>query len=195
MAVDASGQKMTAAARRQQLLAIASEEFARGGLHGTSTDTIARRAGITQTYVFRLFGSKKRLFIAVVTTAFQRMTDGMRGAAGSSSGLDALALMGRHYDRMLSDRTGLLLQLQGLAACDDEEVREAVRHSFAAMWQTVAEVTGLDAVTVKTFLAFGMLLDASAAMELKELDETWARGIRTRIRPNLFKHITIETNT
>ena len=180
--------------RRQQVLRIAAEEFAAGGLHGTPAEVIARRAGITQAYVFRMFGTKKALFIEVVTAAFGRMTDGLRAAARDLTGLDALALMGAQYNELLADRTSLLLQLQGFAACGDDEVREAVRGSFARMWQTVSEVTGLAPVTVKTFLAFGMLLNSNAALQAGELDEPWAAGVRTRIRPGLFEHITTETN-
>ena len=187
-------QRMSGQDRRQQVLRIAAEEFAAGGLHGTPAEVIARRAGITQAYVFRMFGTKKALFIEVVTAAFGRMTDGLRAAARDLTGLDALALMGAQYNELLADRTSLLLQLQGLAACGDDEVREAVRGSFARMWQTVSEVTGLAPVTVKTFLAFGMLLNSNAALQAGELDEPWAAGVRTRIRPGLFEHITTETN-
>jgi AcrR family transcriptional regulator len=180
--------------RRQQVLRIAAEEFAAGGLHGTSAEVIARRAGITQAYVFRMFGTKKALFIDVVMAAFGRMTDGMRDAARGQTGLDALALMGAQYNELLADRTALLLQLQGFAACGDGEVRDAVRDGFARMWQTVSEVTGLAPVTVKAFLAFGMLLNSNAALQAGELDEPWAAGVRTRISPGLFEHITAETN-
>ena len=190
----AQTQKMTAAERRAQILVIAAEEFAAGGLRGTSTETIARRAGITQAYVFRLFGSKRNLFIHVVQAAFDRVTEGMRTAAGSDSGLEALKAMGRTYDALLADRTALLLQLQGFAAASDPEVRDAVRASFARMWHTVQETTGLDPVTVKSFLAFGMLLNNGAALEVREVDEPWAGGVRTPIQPGLFKHITTETN-
>src|SRR5690242_3058650 len=186
--------KMTADERRAQILAIAAEEFAAGGLHGTSTETIARRAGITQAYIFRLFGSKKNLFVQVVQAAFDRLTDGMRAAAGNGSGLDALSAMGLTYDALLADRTALLLQLQGFAAASEPEVRDAVRASFARMWHTVADVTGLDPVTVKTFLAFGMLLNNAAALELRDVGEPWAQGVRTRIHPGLFAHITSEAN-
>jgi AcrR family transcriptional regulator len=185
---------MTGKQRRAQVLRIAAEEFAIGGLHGTSTEVIARRAEITQTYVFRLFGTKKDLFIEVVRAAFDRMTEGMREVAGTATGLDALTLMGAHYDAMLADRTGLLLQLQGFAASGDAGVREAVRASFGRMWQAVSEITGLDPVTVKTFLAFGMLLNNGAAIEARDVDEPWALGVATRIQPGLFTHITAETN-
>ncbi|ACU73443.1 transcriptional regulator, TetR family [Catenulispora acidiphila DSM 44928] len=185
---------MTADERRAQILAIAAQEFALGGLHGTSTETIARRAGITQAYVFRLFGSKRALFIQVVRSAFEQLTGAMREAAGELRGLDALSAMGTTYDALLGDRTALLLQLQGFAAASEPEVRDAVRESFAGMWRLVADTTGLDPVTVKTFLAFGMLLNNGAALELRELEEPWAQGVRTRIQPGLFTHITSETN-
>ncbi|HET9171199.1 MAG TPA: TetR/AcrR family transcriptional regulator [Actinospica sp.] len=186
--------KMTAAERRAQILAIAAQEFALGGLHGTSTETIARRAEITQAYVFRLFGSKKNLFIQVVTAAFDQLIDGMRDAAGDRAGIAALAEMGRTYDELLADRTALLLQLQGFAAASEPEVRDAVRERFSRMWDLVSEKTGLDPVGVKSFLAFGMLLNNGAALEVRATDEPWAHGVRTRIQPSLFEHITSETN-
>ncbi|HTJ68642.1 MAG TPA: TetR/AcrR family transcriptional regulator [Actinospica sp.] len=189
-----TAKKMTADQRRAQILAIAAEEFALGGLHGTSTETIARRAEITQAYVFRLFGSKKNLFIQVVTEAFDRLVDGMRDAAGERTGLAALAEMGRTYDELLADRTALLLQLQGFAAASDPEVRDAVRDRFSRMWHTVADTTGLDPVTVKSFLAFGMLLNNGAALGVREVDEPWAAGVSTRIQRGLFEHINSETN-
>ena len=50
--------RQTADERREEVLAAAVEEFGRAGFHGASTDAIARRAGISQPYLFRLFGSK-----------------------------------------------------------------------------------------------------------------------------------------
>jgi AcrR family transcriptional regulator len=184
--------RMSGQDRRQQVLQIAAEEFAGGGLHGTSTEVIARRAEITQAYVFRLFGTKKALFLEVMTAAFDRLTEEMRAAAGDGTGLAALARMGARYNELLADRTALLLQLQGFAACGDPEVRDAVRESFGRMWRTVAEATGLDPVTIKAFLAFGLLLSNGAALQVAELDQPWAEGVRTRIRPGLFDHITTE---
>ena len=185
---------MTGEQRREQVLAIAEREFAAAGLRGASTETIARAAGITQAYVFRLFGTKKQLFLECVDAAFGRMTLAMLAVAGESTGVEALAAMGREYDAMLADRTTLLLQLQGIAASGDPEVRKAVRTSMGKLWQAVADTAQLDPVTVKTFLAFGMLLNTSAALDFAEVDEAWARQARTRIRPGLFNHITRATN-
>ncbi|KQV07392.1 TetR/AcrR family transcriptional regulator [Leifsonia sp. Root112D2] len=161
---------------------------------GEFVDTIARAAGITQAYIFRMFGTKKALFLELVGAAFDRFSDGMKQAADGADGLDALALMGAQYSELLADRTTLLLQLQGFAACGDGEVRDLVRTQLGRMWNTVADTTGLDPVTVKSFLAFGMLLNTGAAVNADELDEPWADGIRTRIQAGLFEHITTETN-
>lgn len=185
---------MSGVERRSQVLEIAAKEFAAHGLHGASTEAIARAAGITQAYVFRMFGTKKALFLELVRTAFDRLTDAMRDAAAGKGGLDAVSAMGRQYYELLADRTQLLLQLQGFAACGDVEVRDVVRASFAAMWETVAQATGLEPVTVKSFLAFGMLLNSGAALDVEDLNETWAEGLRTRINAGLFAHITTETN-
>jgi AcrR family transcriptional regulator len=185
---------MSGQERRSQVLGIAAGEFADHGLHGASTEAIAREAGITQAYVFRMFGTKKALFLELVGGAFDRFSDGMAQAGADAGGLDALALMGAQYYELLADRTTLLLQLQGFAACGDSEVRDLVRARLARMWDTVAGTTGLDPVTVKTFLAFGMLLNNAAALDAGELDEPWAKGVRTRIHAGLFEHITTGTN-
>jgi AcrR family transcriptional regulator len=185
---------MSGPERRAQVLGIAAGEFADHGLHGASIEAVAHEAGITQAYVFRMFGTKKALFLELVGAAFDRFSDGMAQAAQQTQGLEALTLMGAQYHRSLADRTTLLLQLQGLAACGDREVRDLVRARVAHLWDTVAGRSGLDPVTVKSFLAFGMLLSNVAALDAGELDEPWATGVRTRIQPGLFEHITADTN-
>ncbi len=186
--------RMSGAERRVQVLACAAEEFAAHGLHGASTEAIAREAGITQAYVFRMFGTKKALFLELVTAAFDQVSDRMLQAGEGATGAESLERMGAQYYGLLSDRTSLLLQLQGFAASGDAEVQAAVRERFAHMWQVVADSTGLDAVTVKSFLAFGMLLNVGAALDVDGIDEPWSKGVRTRIQPGLFEHITTETN-
>lgn len=186
--------RMNGAERRAQVLELAAQEFAAHGLHGASTDAIARSADITQAYVFRMFGTKKALFLELVQAAFERLTESMLAAAAGKTGLDALSAMGRQYYELLADRTHLLLQLQGFAACGDEEVRDAVRASVAGMWEAISLTTGLEPVTVKSFLAFGMLLNAGAALDVEDVDAGWAEGLQTRINAGLFEHITTKTN-
>jgi AcrR family transcriptional regulator len=186
--------RMSGTERRSQVLRIAAAEFANRGLHGASVEAIARAADITQAYVFRMFGTKKALFLELIGAAFDDFSDAMADAAAGARGLDALALMGARYYESLADRTTLLLQLQGFAACGDAEVRDLMRARLGRMWDTVADTTGLDPVTVKSFLAFGMLLNNAAALDVGELDEPWAAGVRTRIKAGLFEHITADAN-
>lgn len=178
--------RMTAAQRREQILAIAAEAFARQGLHGVSVDTIARQAGISQAYVFRLFGTKVELFRQVIACAFAQMTAGMAAAAGDLRGPDAIMAMGAEYRRLVEDRTALLLHLQGYAACDDPDVRETVRTHFRQLWETVATLSGMDPLRVKIFLALGMLINNATAMDVLDLDEDWARGVLTPIPRELY---------
>ncbi|WP_433463403.1 TetR/AcrR family transcriptional regulator [Spirillospora sp. CA-128828] len=193
MAVE-RGKRLAGADRREQVLRLAAEEFAQHGLHGVSAEVIARKAGITHAYVFRLFGTKKQLFLEVVGRAFAEMADGLAASAGTASGLDALAAMGRRYYDSLRNHTLLLLQLQAFAACGDAEVREAVRENFGRLWQTVSDATGLDAVQIKTFMAYGMLLNTNAALATADIDADWASQATTRIHAGLFAHLTAEAN-
>ena len=94
------------------------------GLAGTSTEDVAPRAGISQPYLFRLFPTKKALFLALVERCFQRVEEAFTAAAGDAIGEEALEAMGDAYEQLLDDRTLLLLQMQAYAACDDPEIRD-----------------------------------------------------------------------
>lgn len=179
--------RMTSAERRAQILAIAAEEFARTGLHGTSAETIARRAGISQPYIYRLFGTKKALFRLAVAEAFAGMTAGVVAAAGDLRDTAAVAVVAEEYRRLLADRTRLLLQLQGFAACNDPEVRETVRAAFGRHWSAVAEITGLDPARLRVFIALGTLLVDAAAMDVADLDEEWASACLTPAPIDFFR--------
>ncbi len=181
-------QRMTSGDRRSQILAIAAEEFARTGLHGTSAETIARRAGISQPYIYRLFGTKRELFRLVVADAFAEMTRGIVVAAGELRGEAALTVMADEYRRLQADRTRLLLQMQGFAACDDDAVRETVRTAFGTHWETVAGITGLDPVRMKIYIALGMLLNDVAAMDVGDLDAGWALASLDQVPVTFFRH-------
>src|SRR5262245_43787248 len=130
MTTSAPRARLTAEERREEILLAAMDEFAHGGLDGTPTEAIARRAGISQPYLFRLFSTKKELFLAVVERCFDVTLATFLAAAAGRTGTDALHAMGRSYAGLLKDRTRLLLQLQAYVACDDPDVRTLVRDGF-----------------------------------------------------------------
>jgi AcrR family transcriptional regulator len=177
--VSQTAPRQTAEERREAVLEAARYEFAQHGLHGASTDAIARRAGISQPYLFRLFGSKKALFIAVNEQCFQRTLDLFRAAASEKSGREALDAIGAAYGELIeSDRTMLQGQLQAYAASVvDEEVRESTARGYGRLVDYVETVSGADRRTVASFFAKGMLMNVLAAMQYSiasEPKDSWA---------------------
>jgi len=140
-------------------------EFASGGLGGTSTDAIARRAGISQPYLFRLFPTKKALFLAAVQRTFDQTDQLFRDSAEGLAGEQAKQAMGEAYSALLAGSSSYLqMQLQAYAtSVVDPEVRALTRRAFARLWTTVVEVSGLDDEQAQAFFAHGMLLNVTAA--------------------------------
>lgn len=170
--------RQTAEERREAVLAAALEAFARGGLHGTSTEEIAAAAGISQPYLFRLFGTKKRLFLATVERCMADTLELFRRAAGELRGQAALDAMGEAYVAMVTtDRTRLLAQMEAYAACDDPDVRDAMRSGFGKLHLFVETVSGQGPAAVAEWFAHGMLLNVAAAMDLWDSGEPWARRL------------------
>jgi AcrR family transcriptional regulator len=166
-------QRMPAAERRELVLEVAVAEFSKHGLAGTSTEEVARQAGISQPYLFRLFPTKKALFLTLVERCFRRVYDTFTAAAGDLTGDEALSSMADAYTLLLEDRTMLLLQMQAYAACDDPEVRDLTRAGYKRLWEQVERLTGLPFQTVVDFFAVGMLMNVAAAMDLPSVDERW----------------------
>src|SRR5262245_50040632 len=100
--------RQTADERRVAVLAAATTEFARKGLHGASTEDIARMAGISQPYLFRLFGTKKQLYLATAKQAVDHLYSVFADAAEGKTGMDALKAMGDTYESVMADRDRLM---------------------------------------------------------------------------------------
>jgi AcrR family transcriptional regulator len=166
---------MSSDERREDVLRAAVAEFAERGFAGTSTEAIARRAGISQPYLFRLFPTKKALFIAAAKRCTARIKAEFEKSADGLVGQEALTAMGHAYRDLLADRQWLLLQMQMYVESHDPEIRDAARAGFADLWATVERISGASEEDVVQFFAIGMLLNTGAAMELDELDDRWAR--------------------
>jgi AcrR family transcriptional regulator len=162
--------------RREEILDAAIEEFAEHGLHGASTEEIAKRAGISQPYVFRLFGTKKELYLAVVARCFRQTLDLMQRAAEGKRGQEALGAIGEAYEALLaSDRAYLRAQMQAHAACDDPEVAAVVRNGFGDLVAYVERVSGREVEEISRFFAHGMLMNVLVSMHAQQ--EPWGRRL------------------
>jgi AcrR family transcriptional regulator len=168
---------MSAADRREQVLDAALAEFAHGGLDGTSTEAIAARAGISQPYLFRLFETKKALFVATAERCFANVADAFADAAKGLAGAEAMHAMGHTYKSLIADPDNLLAQLQMYAACGDDEIRDCARESFRKLYAQVQAASGASREQMTLFFAVGMLCNLTAALRLDEVDEPWARDL------------------
>ncbi len=156
---------MSAEERRDQVVRAAVAEFAVRGLEGTSTGDIAKRVGVSQPYLFRLFPTKRDLFIAAVQYGATQVRDVFTKAAEGKYGHAALAAMGDAYQNLLmEDRLVLNMQLQQFAACHDPEVQAAVRGAMQGLWQHMENLSGAPLGVRVDFLAKGMLCNVIAAM-------------------------------
>ena len=162
--------RKSAEERREEILAVGLEHFAAGGYHGTSTEVIAREAGISQPYLFRLFHTKKELFLACNDLACGKVLDVFRRAAETAPPGEKLTAMGKAYSQeLLTDRHALLMLMQGYVAVADPEIQEHVRRKYGEVVTEVARMSGAGPDEVWSFFATGMLLNIVTALDLAEI--------------------------
>ena len=176
-----AGHRLSADERRVEVVEAAVKAFASGGLHGTSTEEIARLAGVSQPYLFRLFGTKRDLFLAALERMFARLEHELNDAADKPlvdmpyDYSPVLASIGQRYGKLLQDQSLLRLQLHGFAACDDPEIRAFVRRRFSDLITLVSERSGVPGTDLRDFFAQGMLMNVAAAMQLDDSALAWGQ--------------------
>jgi AcrR family transcriptional regulator len=171
----ATATRQTAEERRKSILDAALLEFAAKGLDGTSTEDVARRAGISQPYVFRLFGTKKKLFAEACRRCMREVREAMAAAAEGKSGEEALSAMGAAYVELLeADPRRLKLQMHMYAASDEPEIRKVAREGFGELVTFAEGVSGLTGKRITQFFARGMLINVIAAMGVRDGGIDWA---------------------
>ena len=174
MKAAATAPRQTADARRAAVLDAATHEFALRGLHGTSTEDIARAAGISQPYLFRLFGSKKGLYLAACERCSDDLYSVFEHAADGLSGMDALHAMADAYSEIMQDRDRLMLMLKSWTSSDDPQVARVARRGWRNLVDLAEQKSGESAPVVSRFFACGMLITILMSLNLVEDPEPWA---------------------
>src|SRR3989454_10187574 len=137
--------RLSAAERREAILDAAQIEFADRGWAGTSTEDIAKRAGISQPYLFRLFGTKKDLYIASVSRCYRDTLELFQRAAEGRRGEEALHAIGEAYmEQLETNRVWLRAQMQGYAASEGPDIRRVGREGFGDLVADVRRVSRAD---------------------------------------------------
>ena len=155
--------------RREQVIDAAVREFAEHGYHATSTTAIAKRAGISQPYIYALFPNKRELFLATHAHVIGHIRDAFTEAARGVDEPEArLHAMGEAYMELLERRDEIVLQMQSHAAAGDPALRDPIRREFTGVIDHVERVAGVSRQRALEFMAVGMLLNVIAALDLPD---------------------------
>jgi AcrR family transcriptional regulator len=167
---------MSADERRESVVRAAYAEVARTGYHGTSTEAIARRAGVSQPYLFRLFPGKQALFRAAVERCFDVTLATFEEATDGLTGHDAKVAMAEAYANLILDRDVLLMQMQvyvAAASAENPELSDFIRRRWSGLWDYARSRTGFDDEEITHFFGIGMLINALVALGIPASDRCW----------------------
>ncbi|MHB8531176.1 MAG: TetR/AcrR family transcriptional regulator [Solirubrobacteraceae bacterium] len=176
----------TADERRDTVLAAAQRVFGARGFQATPTTEIAKAAGISHAYLFRLFPTKTELVVAAVRASNERIIETFDHAAAEAQreGADPLRAMGETYSALIEDRELLLMQLHAFAASPAmPEVREAARQCFADLVELIERYSDADPAEIRSFFSHGMLCNVMSAIDPDRSGEHWAQMLQKREHP------------
>ncbi|WP_198535604.1 TetR/AcrR family transcriptional regulator [Streptomyces caatingaensis] len=172
--------RMSAEERRESVVRAAIAEFARGGYHGTSTEAIARRVGVSQPYLFRLFPGKQAIFLAAVERCQQEILRTFEEASEGVAPEDAKRTMGLAYEDLIArDRDTLLMLLQmcvavaAAEAAGDMEFGRPIRAGWEKLRDHVHAALGGDAKASSRFMGHGMLINALVSLGFPTDHRVW----------------------
>jgi len=124
--------------RRALILVQAKKAFAEKSYRGASTGELARASGITEPVLYHHFGSKKKLYIAVLTMIGEQFLDRFRGLAEQRAGndlTDCLANLLLDYRKAaMEDHDGVHLLLNAMLEMDDSDVAEITQRHNREMY-------------------------------------------------------------
>ena len=162
-----TNRRMSSEERREQIIEAAMAVFGAKGYEGTTTDDVARTAGISQPYVVRLFRSKENLFLAAMQAALDELMRIFRAElADETADRPVQKRIGDAYVDLLSTR-GLHQTLSHAWLLGGHPViGPAARRGFAQVWAFFRDEAGFDAEQARAFLAEGMLINVMIGMRL-----------------------------
>lgn len=124
--------------KRKELLPVIAGAFGELGYHRATTAELARRSGVRENILYRLWRDKKHMFIAAIGHVFELSVE-VWTRIGSGRGEDFSPEAVLEYEsEHLGEFGNYRLIFAGLTETDDPEIREAVArlyknyHSFIA---------------------------------------------------------------
>ena len=137
--------RLPAPARREQILDVSVQVFARNGFHSTSMNDVAEAAGVTKPVLYQHFNSKQDLYLALLEEAGNRLRNAVANAVSTAAnGKEQTELGFRAYFRWVADDHDAFLLLFGSRASRDEESTAAIRRITAETAHAIAPLIAAD---------------------------------------------------
>ncbi len=137
--------RLPAPARREQILDVAVQVFARNGFHGTSMNDVAEAAGVTKPVLYQHFDSKQELYLALLAEVGNRLLTAIsKATAGATNGREMTDLGFRAYFRFVAEDHDAFLLLYGTGASRNEEATAAVRALTAEAAKAISPLIAVD---------------------------------------------------
>ncbi|MEU1080052.1 TetR/AcrR family transcriptional regulator [Streptomyces sp. NPDC005908] len=179
-------QRSTADERRATVMRTAIRTFAARGYYGTSTTDVAKAAGISQGYLYRLFKDKETLFVALVDHCSDLLREAAATAAASVRSTDPQAVMDAltaAYDDVIGDRDVLMTLMHAQGCATEPGIGEAVRRCYARQVEYIRAVSGASEEQIRRYFADALLSNVLVAIDAAAVDAPWARALRGRTGP------------
>ncbi len=154
------GERLPAAARREQLLAVGRQVFAEKGFHDTTMTDMATAAGVTKPVLYQHFDSKRELYGAIVRDLGDSLTESVFAAAMSADGPREQVSSGVRAAVEFVDRNpyGFQVLLTAASSSDPEwrRIAQGWRNSMADQIAALIVVEGMVRVHQEA-LAYGVV--------------------------------------
>lgn len=173
----------TADERRSTVLRTAIQAFAARGYYGTTTTEVAKAAGISQAYLYRLFPDKESLFVAVIDHCAARLRESMADGVARARSREPeaiLAAMDDAYAQLIKDRDLLRVLMHANCAASEPPIREAIRACYAKQVEYVRSASGASDERIRELVAHGLLANVLVAIGADEVDAPWTRTLFAR---------------
>ena len=150
---------MRPADRRELVLEAATEVFGEFGYVGSTTNQVAKAAGVSQPYVVRMFGTKEKLFLAVLGRALGALLNAFRVEIARESDVHLGRRLGGAYVGMLRQRGVLLSLMHGFVLGSDPVIGAYARAGLLEVYAVLRDEAGFSPAECQQFLATGMLVN------------------------------------
>jgi TetR/AcrR family transcriptional regulator len=170
---------MSSEDRRASIIDAAMDVFGDHGYVGTTTDQVAKAAGVSQPYVVRMFGTKQQLYVEVLEAALSELMSAFEGALPGDPA-DVGHRMGMAYATIAAERRGLVLSLMhAFVLGSDPVIGECARQGFLGVYRFLRDRAGLGDETAVQFLSGGMLINTLVGLRMADFydEEDGAREL------------------